>query len=136
MDQAFGSADVQTYYFPTFTREQSTEYLKDRPPRSFLIRRSATEPGGLVFVISYVKSTGEVKHHRLYYQDRRLTPQGSTEFFSSIFDLLHRKGFLGNGAFDADTSFRGDFRSSPMPSPQLAQRGAAPGLALPVPMQN
>jgi hypothetical protein len=46
------------------------------------------------FVISYVKSSGVVKHHRLYYTDGLLTPQGSNESFDSIHDLLHKKGLF------------------------------------------
>jgi hypothetical protein len=93
------SAEVEQYFFPSYTHAQAQSFLEGRPPRSFLIRRSATEPSTLTFVISYVKSSGNVKHHRLYYADGLLTPQGSDESFASIADLLYKKGFLGGGEF-------------------------------------
>jgi hypothetical protein len=94
-----GSAEVDKYFFPSYTHAQAQAFLENRPARSFLIRRSESEPGALTFVISYVKSSGNVKHHRLYYDDGLLTPQGSDESFSSIADLLYKKGFLGGGEF-------------------------------------
>jgi hypothetical protein len=93
------SAEVDKYFFPSYTHAQAQAFLENRPARSFLIRRSESEPGALTFVISYVKSSGNVKHHRLYYDDGLLTPQGSDESFSSIADLLYKKGFLGGGEF-------------------------------------
>mmetsp|Transcript_4215 Transcript_4215/g.6850 ORF Transcript_4215/g.6850 Transcript_4215/m.6850 type:complete len:238 (+) Transcript_4215:53-766(+) len=96
VDQAFGSQEVQKYYFPNFTRDKATAYLEGRPPRSFLIRRSSTQPGHLTFVISYVKSSGVVNHHRLFYQRNMLTPEGSSESFANVFQLLNVKGFIGD----------------------------------------
>ena len=56
-----------------------------------LTRRRATQPGTQTFVISYVKTTDEIQHHRLYYQARQLVPEGSGESFTSVHDLLMKK---------------------------------------------
>jgi tetratricopeptide (TPR) repeat protein len=50
-------------------------------------------------VLTYVNANGRVRHHRLIYANKRLTPEGSTESFKDVGLLLELKGFLGGGEF-------------------------------------
>jgi hypothetical protein len=143
------SKEAQAFFFPSYTHAQATSSLQGKAPRSFLIRRSATQPSALTFVLSYVNGAGLVKHHRLFYANNRLTPEGSDEDFANIRDLLYKKGFLGGSEFlqMPNVSDRVPAAASPISAPRnallpppsapgIAVRPSAPGLVMPQQQQH